>query len=608
VSPLIKLLCTMITFSLLSVASGETINIDLKTKHQLIDNFAASDCWSMQKIGGWYIAQREHVADLLFSKDKGIGLSAWRFNIGAGINHSTIQNDWRTVETFETAQGQYDWTRQEEERWFLQAAKERGVDQFIAFVNSPPARMTRNGSTNCTDGLGSTNLRPGFEGQFATYLVDILKHFHDEWGVSFEYISPVNEPQWEWNNGSNQEGNRASNEDIKSIVQALYPELQNQGVETEISLVESGDLGSWYRESRAISSEYGKTYGNYLNDLIGDENTRSKIGKHLGGHSYWSDRINTQLVQDRQALSAQILPFLNSGWKYWMTEYTVLDGPDGNGGWGRDLTIKTALDVARIIHYDLTILNASAWQWWTAVSPENYKDGLIYTDFKDDPNNQNIIVSKLLWVFGNYSRFIRPGSQRIKMTGADNKFGLLGSAYLDPEGEKLIIVFVNMGTRNAPVNVNVSGLDSAMDIPEFTPYVTSDQTGDDLKAYPSISANAEYLVPARSVVTMIGVIADTTHPEYPTGEYRLYQNYPNPFMDETKFYYFLPEPVKVQISVYSLSGEKIKTVINSDQTDGMHYADWDGTDHNNRTVSSGIYFCSLQAGNKKDIRKMIFTQ
>jgi len=38
------------------------------------------------------------------------------------------------------------------------------------------------------------------------------------------------------------------------------------------------------------------------------------------------------------------------------------------------------MQTARVMHYDLTVANLSACQWWTAVSPEDYKDGLIYTD------------------------------------------------------------------------------------------------------------------------------------------------------------------------------------------------------------------------------------
>lgn len=603
-------------FLILSVSTGliaksNTIEINISEQYQVIDNFGASDCWSMQKIGEWYTPQKERVADLLFSVDKGIGLSAWRFNIGAGINRTTIQHPWRTAETFETGEGQYDWTRQENERWFLNAAKERGVDQFIAFVNSPPARMTRNGYTNCTDGLGSTNLKDGFEEQFAAYLTDILEHFKDKWEIEFDYISPVNEPQWEWN-GSNQEGNRASNSDIIAIVEALYDKLQERGLNTKISIVESGNLASWDNEIEYLNTKYGEKYGDYLKEVINNPGIKDKIGNHFSGHSYWSDRIGGQLTEDRQALFFKILPYLNGGWKYWMTEYCVMDGPEGNGGRGRDLTIKTALDVARVIHYDLTLLRANAWQWWTAISPEDYKDGLIFTNYKDDPNSQSIIESKLLWAFGNFSRFIRPGYKRVRCSGANDRYGLMGSAYISPDQENIIVVFVNMSESEEPVSFQISGLDSNKKVQSFTPYVTSDKLGDDLRKYADFSADNVYMVPARSIVTLVGKIIDTTgldffHGSIPT-DYKLFQNFPNPFNSRTKIYYYMPAANRVRISVYSLLGEQIKTIVDDEHLAGFHYVNWDGKNQKNNVVSSGIYLYSMQAGNQRDLKKMIFIQ
>ena len=82
-------------------AQERHFSVDVKEIYQTIDNFGASDCWSMQKIGDWVPTQKERVADLLFSTETGIGLTAWRFNIGAGINFATIRHPWRTVETFE---------------------------------------------------------------------------------------------------------------------------------------------------------------------------------------------------------------------------------------------------------------------------------------------------------------------------------------------------------------------------------------------------------------------------------------------------------------------------------------------------------------------------
>ena len=592
----------------LLMAVDKTVTIDVNVEYQTIDNFGASDCWSFQKIGTWVEPQKEKVADLLFSTDKGIGLLAWRFNIGAGINRATIYHPWRTVETFEISEGNYDWSRQQEERWFLEAAKERGVNQFIAFVNSPPARMTCNGYTNCTDGLCTTNLKNGYEGQFATYLTDILKHFRDEWGIEFDYISPVNEPQWEWNIGSNQEGNRASNDDIKLIVDALYAELQKQGLDTKISLVESGDLRSWYQERSSMAGEYGETYGNYLNMIFASGGVKDKIAHHLGGHSYWSDRISTQLTQDREALYLKFFPYLFSGWKYWMTEYTILDGPEGRGGHGRDLTMKTALDVARVIHYDLTILKASAWQWWTAVSPEDYKDGLIYTNYMDNPNSQSIIESKLLWALGNYSRFIRPGSVRVKLTGADDKYLFLGSAYTSPNRDKLIIVLQNLSDNETSIKLNITGFKSGNSV-YLTPYVTSDVVGDDLKQYPAfLSANA-YQMPPRSIVTLVSELdtSVSTDGKSPS-EYTLLYNSPNPFNDSTNLYYYMPAAGTVNISIYNIAGQLIKTLTAHNDSAGIKHISWNGSDNSNKRVGSGVYIYSLKVNDFFDTKKMLFLQ
>jgi len=478
--------------------------VDLGREHQVIDNFAASDAWSMQKLGTWSIENRNKVADLLFSREHGIGLSCWRFNIGGGIN-SQISNPWRTAETFEVAEGRYDWARQAGERWFLQAAKARGVPQFLAFVNSPPGRMTRNGLTFCNKNDDTTNLKPGYEGQYARYLVDILEHFRANPDLSqrigFDYISPVNEPQWDWSR-HNQEGNRAGNEDIKRILRSLHTELAQQNSPTQIAALESGSLPDMWQLNAKATSTWKAPYGNYIDTFLGDATLKSIMANRISYHDYGSDRVAGELVENRTKLGEKMRQY--PGCKLWMSEYCILTGSEGRGGAGRDLTMNTALDVARIIHLDLTVTGVSAWQWWTAVSGVNFKDGLIYTDWKKAGDPETIYPARLLWALGNYSRFVRPGMRRVEMKVQNQAIdSIMGSAYKDVAKRRVIIVYVNMSTTQQSRRIVFQPDQQQWTLQSITPYVTSDTPGYELKKLDEVSPGAQVDIPARSVVTLV---------------------------------------------------------------------------------------------------------
>jgi O-glycosyl hydrolase len=99
------------------------IRIDSDTSYQTMDGFGASDAWQCAIVGkNWPQDKRERIADLLFSREvdaqgnpKGIGLSIWRFNLGAGTaeqgDASDIRNPWRRAECFQNPDGSYDWHR-----------------------------------------------------------------------------------------------------------------------------------------------------------------------------------------------------------------------------------------------------------------------------------------------------------------------------------------------------------------------------------------------------------------------------------------------------------------------------------------------------------------
>ncbi|MBD3256649.1 MAG: T9SS type A sorting domain-containing protein, partial [Candidatus Lokiarchaeota archaeon] len=83
-------------------------------------------------------------------------------------------------------------------------------------------------------------------------------------------------------------------------------------------------------------------------------------------------------------------------------------------------------------------------------------------------------------------------------------------------------------------------------------------------------------------------------------EFKLFNNYPNPFNPETKIRYDLPQSARVTLNVYDIIGRRVKTLINDTQTAGSHEVLFDASD-----LVSGVYLFSLEAGDYKEVRKMI---
>ena len=229
----------------------------------------------------------------------------------------------------------------------------------------------------------------------------------------------------------------------------------------------------------------------------------------ISGHSYFTVwPLDSQIVK-RQRL-AQKMQAVNPETGYWQSEYCILQKNDEiTGGWQRDLGMPTALYVARIIHNDLTICNARSWQWWTALTQFDFKDGLVYLDSGTEkkPGEMGADVeslkydgtarsSKLMWVLGNYSRFVRPGMKRINAALAtDNgeKSNVMASAFLNPETNEKVVVVIN--TENHEIVLNNLGNGSPGNC---TIYVTSA----DKNLALSIVKNEEIVLPPKSVVTI----------------------------------------------------------------------------------------------------------
>jgi O-glycosyl hydrolase len=493
------------------------IEIDTSVSYQTIDGFGASDAWRCQFVGkNWPVEKREQIADWLFSTEtdengnpKGIGLSIWRFYLAAGTaeqgDSSGIANPWRRGESFLSPDGKWDWTKYEGQRWFLKAAQNRGVEKFLAFTIAPPVQFAKNGKGFGSKGVSNFNILPGKDKDYAAYLANVLEHFKDNEGLEFDYISPFNEPQWDWENG-NQEGTPAKNSELFQYMNYLSHELQQRKLKT---LIVPGEAATIEHVSSIVKNDerdnqmetfFAESSPLYIGNL-------PNMANIISAHSYFTVwPVDSQIVK-RQRL-AQKMRVVNPETGYWQSEYCILENNDEVGqGNKRDLEMPTALFVARIIHNDLTICNARSWQWWTALTQFDYKDGLVYLDSgtEDNPGEMGADIeslkfdgtardSKLMWALGNYSRFVRPGMQRIKagLTGDNAKNeNLMVSAFLNRETNETVIVVVNTGNEEISVAIPDNKGKSSM-------YLTSAEKN---LAYSEVTRN-RVLLPAKSVATI----------------------------------------------------------------------------------------------------------
>ncbi len=83
---------------------------------------------------------------------------------------------------------------------------------------------------------------------------------------------------------------------------------------------------------------------------------------------------------------------------------------------------------------------------------------------------------------------------------------------------------------------------------------------------------------------------------------------PNPFNPSTEIAYAIPAgsaPSRVTLTIYNAMGQRVRTLVDQDQTGGLHRAVWDGANHRGAEVASGVYFCVLRWDGQMRSQRMV---
>jgi glucosylceramidase len=433
--------------------------IDFRQRLQPIDGLGFAEAFQRPTlIRGLPADQQRAVLDLLLDRRTGTGASILR--IGIGSSTDGVYDHMTTIEPVDPggpqATPRYVWDGNDGGQvWFAQEAQRYGLRRIVADAWSAPGFMKTNGTDIQGGELcgvpGAACPSGDWRQAYANYLVQFLRFYRRE-GVRITDVGFTNEPDWTASYASM----RFTPEQAVDMVKVLGPTLRDTGAR----LVCCDSFG-WRQQadySAAIEA-----------DPVADQYVRTHTG-----HVYASP-ADTPLPTDAPT---------------WMTEWNPT-GSTWNESWD-DGSGWAGITVAENIHQAFAEGGAHAYVYWVGDSL-----GATRAFIQIAATGDSYRVSKRLWAFAAYSRFIRPGAYRVPARTADAT--VQATAFRNADGS-LVVELLNTGT--AAVTTSFA-TDTA--VREQTTYLT-DETHS-LSRLGSVRHAGSHTVPAqlppRSLTTLV---------------------------------------------------------------------------------------------------------
>lgn len=366
------------------------LKLDTVFTEQEITGWGSSAAWWAQVAGDNENA--DEYAKLLYSEE-GLGLNVYRYNVGAGEkdnpNSRLWKDSWRATESFlvyNEAKGEYeyDWTKDAAAQKMLDLCLSYGcIDTVVLFANSPHYSMCVSGQASGGLQPAQSNLKKDCYDDFAEYMLDIAEYFISK-GVPVKYISPINEPQWDWGGEwVGQEGCHYEIDEIIEVGKAFAVEIKERGLDVKLSLAESGQVGDHAMDC--------------IDEIYKNDDIVDVLGTYAY-HSYWTNDFLLKKVYGEYIRKMyRDVELEMSEWCELPCEHTTDE-------------IEGALIMARTISEDITLTGANSWSSWVAVNEDvKYADSMIGASF--DCNHYEI--AKRYYAMAHFSKFVPVGSHAV---------------------------------------------------------------------------------------------------------------------------------------------------------------------------------------------------
>ena len=435
--------------------SQSTIKVEKKnlitTNNGYWEGWGTSLCWWANRIG-YNPTLTKKSAYLFFDSKKGLGLNIMRYNIGGGDdpthNHITRTDSdvpgWQYYNS-ETGEYEYDYDADFRQLNVLKAAsKAAGQDAYIeVFSNSPPYFMTVSGCSTGNFKSDEDNIRADAYDDFAEYLAHVTHYMMKKLKLDVKSISPMNEPNtnyWPAFNYKQEGCHIDAGESQSKLLVETKKALTRYGIDNIIlTASDETNPGKQIEEIKLMTPQ-----------------ARAAINR-ISAHTYGVNGIRElgQLAKEENI-------------NLWMSEV------DGNGTAGTNAgEMSAALWLANKIINDITAMEPSAWVLWqvidTHVSKDGYKGrvdkgplqtmggywGTAYANHDTD----EVILTQKYYAFGQFTRYIRPGSSLIICNNGLNR-GCNAIAAIDNKGKQITVVCTNTTANNQNMNIDLSDFHS----------------------------------------------------------------------------------------------------------------------------------------------------
>ena len=414
--------------SSLNIAANYKIIIDPSVRSQVLEGWGGSLCWWANVMGGYSPEKTKTICDWITNPYEGLNMNIFRFNIGGGDapDHNHMRTDGGAMPGYKDSQtAPYNWNQDANQRKILQQLiasriANTGINdvKIIGFSNSPPWWMTVSGCVAGSIDGKTCNLKPDMFDDFAEYLTEVTKYYHDSLKITFDHLEPFNEPfstWWKANKKGGQEGCYFSQNEQHIMIRELYSKLTEKNMLTycTISAMDANSIDEAYTGVQGY-----KAAGDILPKLT-----------RLDVHSY----AGTQRTQ--------IFDFAKeNGIGLWQSE----SGPLSVGGTNE----HQMMVVADRIITDLREIKCTAWIDWQLANDKSPIWGLIVGSYRNSSNP--IYKGPSFYLRAQYSRYLKVG------------YTIIGSpitnsiAAISPDKKELVIVISNKKTDAQQYKIDFS--------------------------------------------------------------------------------------------------------------------------------------------------------